>query len=67
MAAWDSLPTFYPNASQVELASDLNSVREHVRLVDGWSYRNEPALDSSSGLDTGLATPANGVPSITSA
>lgn len=53
MAAWDSLPIFYPNASQVELASDLNSVREHVRLIDGWSYRNEPAFDSSTGVDTG--------------
>ena len=35
------------------LASDLNQVREAARLIDGWSYRNEPALDSSSGLDTG--------------
>lgn len=52
MAAWDTLPIFYPNASQVDLASDLNSVREHVRLVDGWSYRNEPAFDSSTGVDT---------------
>ena len=53
MAAWNSLPTFYPNAEQLDSAADLNRVREAVRLVDGWTYRNEPAFDSSTGLDTG--------------
>lgn len=33
-------------------ASDLNQIREACRLVDGWSYRIDPAFDSSAGLDT---------------
>lgn len=52
MAAWSTLPIFYPSAGQVLSAADLNQVREAVRLVDAWSYRNEPALDSSTGVDT---------------
>ena len=54
MAAWQTLPLFYPSASQVLLASDLNQVREAARLIDAWSYRNEAALDSTSSLDTGV-------------
>lgn len=53
MAAWVTLPIFYPSASQVLSAADLNQIREAARLVDAWSYRIEPALDSSAGLDTG--------------
>lgn len=53
MAAWSTLPIFYPSAGQVLSASDLNQIREAARLVDAWTYRNEPALDSTAGLDTG--------------
>lgn len=53
MASWTTLPIFYPSAGQVLSASDLNQVREAARLIDAFTYRNEPALDSSAGLDTG--------------
>ena len=53
MSAWSSLPIFYPSAGQVLSAADLNQVREAARLIDAWSYRIDPAFDSSSGLDTG--------------
>ena len=53
MAAWTTLPIFYTASGQVQLASDLNQVREAARLIDAWSYRITPALDSSGGLDTG--------------
>jgi hypothetical protein len=53
MPAWSSLPIFYPNSEQLDSATDLNRVREAVRLVDGWTFRNDAAFDSSTGLDTG--------------
>lgn len=53
MTAWSTLPTFYPSAGQVLSAADLNQLREAARLIDAWSYRIDPAFDSSSGLDTG--------------
>lgn len=53
MAAWNTLPIFYPNSEQLDSATDLNRVREAVRLVDGWTFRNDAAFDSSTGLDTG--------------
>lgn len=52
MAAWNTLPIFYPNSDQLDSATDLNRVREAVRLVDGWSYRTEAAFDSATAIDT---------------
>lgn len=46
------MPLWYSGAGQYESATDLNHVRRAVRMIDAWTYRNEPALDSSTGLDT---------------
>lgn len=52
MPIWESLPVFYAASGQIESATDLNLIRNAARLVDGWTYRNEPCFDSSSGVDT---------------
>jgi hypothetical protein len=53
LAAFQTNPLFYSNSSQILSSADLNLIRDNARLVDGWSYVNLPALDSSAGLDTG--------------
>lgn len=52
MGIFQSFPIFYDNAGQILSAADLNLIRENVGLVDAWTYRNEPAFDSSTGVDT---------------
>lgn len=52
MPAFQSFPIFYDSAGQILSAGDLNIIRDNVRLIDGWSFRNEGWLPSSSGVDT---------------
>lgn len=52
MPTFQSFPTFYDNAGQILSAGDLNLIRDNVRLIDGWSFRNEGWLPSSTGVDT---------------
>lgn len=53
MAAYQTNPLFYAGSDQILSATDLNRIRENVRLIDGWTYRTTPAFDSSAGVDTG--------------
>jgi hypothetical protein len=53
MAAWETLPIFYGSSDQIDNASDLNAIRRAAGLIEGWTFRNEAAFDSSTGLDTG--------------
>lgn len=52
MAAFSTLPIWYDNAGQLDSATDLNVMREAAGLIDRWTYRSDPAFDSSAGLDT---------------
>ncbi|HNP70620.1 MAG TPA: hypothetical protein PKK15_05915 [Kouleothrix sp.] len=52
MAIWETLPTFYDNAGQLDSATDLNTLRAAAGLVDRWTYRADPLFDSSTGVDT---------------
>lgn len=52
MPLWTSLPLWYAGAEQKASATDLNHLRRSARLLDAWTYRNEPALDSTTGVDT---------------
>lgn|GEM_PF-3546013 len=52
MAIWNSLPTFYDNSGMLDSATDLNVLREAAGLVDRWTYRVDPVVDSTAGVDT---------------
>jgi len=51
MPIWEQLPAFYANSEQIDSSTDLNLMRVATGLIDRWSYRNEPAFDSSTGVD----------------